>query len=281
MLPEAEKEVVDERLTQKVTCTFKGTALSDLCERLQHDTGVHLAAGPSVADEKVTLFCKKLPLREVMRQLSRPFGYAWVRSSRSGQYRYELIQDLRGQLLEEELRNRDRHAALVALEKEIERYRPYLDLTPDEALARSRTASPSEKPLLEKLAGFGWGPIQMYFRLSRQQQEALRAGQELKFSQEPRPDEQPLPADLARGIFQSFRDWRVVRHGDRIAFGPEELAGSGIVPSASNDVRARLTVFIQQNEPGNRTTVPPTGSLPPTPTYAPRSPSCQTPPVEW
>jgi hypothetical protein len=80
MLTEPEKEVVDSRLTQKVSCAFKGMALSDLCERLRGDTGVHLAAGPSVADEKVTLFCEKIPLRDVMRQLSRSFGYTWLRS---------------------------------------------------------------------------------------------------------------------------------------------------------------------------------------------------------
>src|SRR5262249_49319123 len=80
MLPESEKEVVDSRLTQKVTLALKGMALSDVCERLRADTGVHLLAGNSVADEKVTLFCKQMPLRDVMRQLSRPFGYTWLRT---------------------------------------------------------------------------------------------------------------------------------------------------------------------------------------------------------
>src|SRR5206468_10519169 len=127
---EVEKEVVDSRLTQKVTCAFKGTALADLCEALKQETGIHLATGNSVADEKVTLFCEKTPLREVMRQLSRPFGYTWLRSGTPGQYHYELVQELRSQLLEEELRNRDRNAALLALETEIERYRPYLHLAP-------------------------------------------------------------------------------------------------------------------------------------------------------
>src|SRR5206468_5021418 len=121
-------------------------------EKLKNDTGIHLAAGPSVMDEKVTLFCEKLPLREVMRQLSRPFGYSWLRSVTPGQYRYELVQDLRSQLLEEELRNRDRSAALLALEQEIERYRPYLDLSPDEALERAKTAPPEQKKLLERFA---------------------------------------------------------------------------------------------------------------------------------
>src|SRR5256885_10607203 len=138
MLAGTEKGVVDSRLTQKVTCAFKGTALSDLCEKLKIDTGIQLTAGPSVADEKVTLFCEKLPLREVMRQLSRPFGYTWLRSGKAGEYRYQLIQDLRSQLLEEELRNRDRNAALLALDREMERYRKYLGLSPDEALARSK-----------------------------------------------------------------------------------------------------------------------------------------------
>lgn len=94
-LSETGKEVVDGRLVQKVTLAFKGTALSDLCEQLRTRTGVHVTAGGSVADEKVTLFCEKMPLRDVMRQLSRPFGYTWERSTRNGQHRYELMQDLR------------------------------------------------------------------------------------------------------------------------------------------------------------------------------------------
>src|SRR5205823_8642915 len=155
MLSEAEKEVVDERLAQKVTLALKGMALSDVCEHLRTETGVRVAAGASVADEKVTLFCQKLSLREVMRQLSRPFGYTWLRSGTPGQYRYELVQDLRSQLLEEELRNRDHNQGLLALEKEIQRYRPYLTLSPDEALERARTAPPGEKELLQKLATNG------------------------------------------------------------------------------------------------------------------------------
>src|SRR5438309_3492452 len=163
--PPNEADIVDSRLTRKVTLAFKAIALSDLCDRLQSDTGIRLAAGPSVADEKVSLFCEHTPLREVMRQLSRPFGYTWLRSRQAlgvgrqalgdnagdpnaqrptpnASYRYDLVQDLRSQLLEEELRNRDRNAAFIALEQEIQRYRPYLDLSPDDALARAKTAPP-------------------------------------------------------------------------------------------------------------------------------------------
>src|SRR5262249_32632509 len=92
----------------------------------------------------------------------------------------------------EELRNRDRHAALLSLEAEMERFRPYLDLSPDELLARARTASPAEKKLLEQLGGGekprttrGWGPVQMYFRLSAEEKRPLLAGEKLYYSEGP------------------------------------------------------------------------------------------------
>lgn len=69
-----EKAAVDARLARPVTLAVKGTALSDLCAALRQQTGVSLAAGPSVADEKMTVFCERAPLRDVMQQLSQPFG---------------------------------------------------------------------------------------------------------------------------------------------------------------------------------------------------------------
>jgi RNA polymerase sigma-70 factor (ECF subfamily) len=271
MLPETEREVVDRRLTQKATLASKGTALSELCEHLRAETGVHLAAGPSVADEKVTLFCEKTPVREVMRQLSRPFGYTWLRSGKEGEYKYELVQDLRSQLLEEELRNRDRNAALLALEQELEKYRPYLSLTPEEILVRAKTAPPAEKKLLENLgggddprSGLGYAPIQMYFRLSRQEMEALRSGQWVAFSTDPRPDdgllprfpdavfqpgERPLPPSVARGILQIWRWERIAPvPGGLGCVGAEDPNG---VPFASfPGLRPWLTLTLEQSEPG-------------------------------
>jgi Putative zinc-finger len=259
-----EAAIVDARLSREVTLQQKATALSDLCDRLRADTGIQLGAGPSVADEKVTLFCEKLPLRDVMRQLSRPFGYAWLRSGKAGEYRYELVQDLRSQLLEEELRNRDRNAALLALEQELEKYRPYLSLSPDELLARAKTAPPAEKKLLENLSGLGYGAIQMYFRPSPQEMAAIRAGQWLAFSTGPQPGEPPLPRvpfsvfapgerqlppDVARGILQCWRQERVHRGPRGLGLtGPDE---PGSVPVASvPEVHAWLTLSLDQSELG-------------------------------
>jgi hypothetical protein len=250
-----EAAIVDPRLAHTVTLQFKATALSDLCDRLRAGTGIRLSAGPSVADEKVTLFCKELPLREVMRQLSRPFGYTWTRSGKEGEYRYELVQDLRSQLLEEELRNRNRRAALLALDQEMQKLRPYLSLSPEEIVARAKTAPPAEKKLLEQLGGgeprtaLGWGPIQMYFRLSAQELATLRAGEELFFSEGPREGERPLPPDVARGILRAWRMERVSQEGGNWHLtGPNEPNSFPI--TSIPGLRATCTVALDQSELG-------------------------------
>jgi RNA polymerase sigma-70 factor (ECF subfamily) len=246
----ADKEVLDSRLTKKVSLAVKGMALSDLCERLRADTGVHLVAGNSVADEKVTLFCEKLPLREVMRQLSRPFGYTWLRSGKLGEYCYELVQDLKSQLLEEELRNRDRNAALLALDREMEAYRKFLPLSPDEALARARTASPEEKQRLENLARYGWGPTQIYFRLGPRDLAALRSGETLTFSADPQPGELPLPPDVARGVLQSLRDARIESRAGRFRVGNEKEIPDGLAPTSVPEAHGFVTLRIDHRELG-------------------------------
>jgi RNA polymerase sigma-70 factor (ECF subfamily) len=44
-------DVIDVRLTHKVTLAFKATALSDLCAHLTAETGIKIAAGASVAND--------------------------------------------------------------------------------------------------------------------------------------------------------------------------------------------------------------------------------------
>jgi hypothetical protein len=238
-----EAAIVDRRLSREVTLQLKATALSDLCDRLRADTGIQLAAGNSVADEKVTVFCQKQPLRDAMRQLSRPFGYAWVRSGQTGEYRYELAQDLKSQLLEEELRNRSRNAALLALDREMERYRKFLSLSPDDALARSKTAPPEEKQLLDRLSIAGWGVAQMYFRLSAGDMALLRAGHQITFSAEPKPGERPLPPDVARGVIQSWRDWRARAGDDGLDLQyPGQTTPDAQPLTAFPEVKARVTL---------------------------------------
>jgi putative zinc finger protein len=273
-----EAAVVDPRLDRAVTLAQKGTALSDLCEMLRVETGIDLKAGPSVADEKVTLFCEKTPLRQVMRQLSRPFGYTWLRSRQgmgdrswglgkeepsrtpapnsqppTPDYRYELAQDLKSQLLEEELRNRDRNEALLALDREIQQFRPYLDLSPDRALEKAKSAPPAEKKLLERLAGLGWGVAQLYFRLPPEQLNRLRAGQALEFHQEPGQGELPLPQEMAANVLSSLRERRLLVNGDGVFWGHAGQMANAVPPSQVEGAHPLVHVQVVQSELGQYT----------------------------
>src|SRR5438876_3557933 len=98
--PGAPKQEKDPRLLHKVTLQQKGVALSDFCAELQAQTGVELSASRAVADEKVTVFVKDRPARDVMREVARLFNDFWSRSGSEGKYRYMLDQDLKSQLAE-------------------------------------------------------------------------------------------------------------------------------------------------------------------------------------
>jgi hypothetical protein len=286
-----EVAIIDPRLARVVTLEQKATALSDLCERLRSETGIRLEAGQSVADEKVSVFCTKTPLRDVMRQLGRPFGYTWLRSGKQSEYRYELVQDLRSQLLEEELRNRDRNAAMLALDHEVERYRPYLDLSPDEALARSKTAPPAQKRLLERVAGQGWAGLQLYFRLSHGEMQALRGGRDLWYHSVPRPGQQPLPPAVSRRALESLRDYRMLKlPGAGFGFTTDLTAPGALPLAAVAEVRVMVGLMLSQSELGQLTLRGGTGfavygnlSLPDTSTFGwadlamGRSPAVQDP----
>jgi hypothetical protein len=79
--------------TIKVTLAIKGTALGDRCDRWRVDTGLPLVADPRLARHRVTLLCRQMPLRDVLRQLSRLLECPWVWTRSRGTNRYELRRD--------------------------------------------------------------------------------------------------------------------------------------------------------------------------------------------
>src|SRR5205814_1559959 len=132
-------------------------------------------------------------------------------------------------------------------------FRPFRDLSPDEALARAKTAAPEDRKLLEKYAGPPWGLIQMYFRLSPAEMTALRAGKELWYSQKPKEDQQPLPAGLARGILQSQRERRlIIRDGKYWIYFAREHP-DGLLLASVPEARATLMLSLLQSELGRFT----------------------------
>jgi len=140
----------------------------------------------------------------------------------------------------------------LALEREMDRFRPYLGLSPDEAEARAAAAPPTEKPLLEQFDR-GWGPIEMYFRLSPNDFAALRAGQALSFRTPPQPGERPVPADLMDAMLRRQRAdlARALNSGAHI---PTEASRPGSGPAASTPQEwGKVDLWIHQSELGQLT----------------------------
>jgi hypothetical protein len=244
-----EAAVVDPRLTRKLTLGVKGVSFEALCKRLKDELGVDFAAGRNVADDKVTIFCKEKPVRDLMRQITRVFGFAWRRTGEPGAYAYELTQDLKSQLLEEELRNRDKNEALLALDKEMEKLRDLAKLSPDELRERANNAEGEEKKKLENLARY-WGAAQMYYNLSPDEMSALRSGQELKYSSAPGYGAQPLPESLKSGIFQSMGDVRIQAGNGELRMGNAQNVPNGKPPAEVEGAFAQAGLSLDRSELG-------------------------------
>jgi len=81
-----EAKIVDARLVRNVSLGVKHASMVEVCDELARQTGVHIGAGRNVRDENVTIFVKPRPAREVMREISRVFGFVWEREGEDGNY---------------------------------------------------------------------------------------------------------------------------------------------------------------------------------------------------
>lgn len=203
---EQEKAVVDARLQHKLTIKKKRISFGDLCEQISKETGIEITATRSVGDEKITIFCKDRPLRDIMRQVTRLFGFTWERSGEENQWRYKLSEPLKVRILEEELRNKDRNDALLALDREMEAFKDLLGLSPEEARAQEEGAiDPKKKERLKMLGGIGWGPAQLYNGLSSDERDSLLSGKKLWFNGDGKGGSMALPANMRDTVLKSLR----------------------------------------------------------------------------
>ena len=213
--------IVDARLQRSVTLAALGEPFRDFCARLSKETGIEIEADANVADDKATVLCEKRSLRDVMRQISGHFGFTWRREGDAGAYRYILTQELPSVLLEEEMRNHDRDAALIAIEEEMRPYRFLLKYSAAQAraegikewlrvneLQRTGKAKPNEDYRFSLLENYfrHWGEINQYYDLNAEQRAALLRGDRLEFSPAPQEGEFPLSPERERNVRESNRD---------------------------------------------------------------------------
>src|SRR5439155_14892143 len=201
---EQQTKIVDPRLFRHVTLQMKGSSLADFCAALQQQTGVELHAARGVADEKVTVYVKAERARDLMRAVARLFGFFWLRSGADGSFRYELDQDLKSRLMEEELRNQDMHAALLAVDEQMQRFRPYLDMSLEEMVKREGQSRDAGNLLGNITHNGGWAGMELYHRLTPSEKAALAAGEELVLLPDAADPERRLPPEWVRSILRSW-----------------------------------------------------------------------------
>ncbi len=208
-----EREIVDARLVRKVTLACKAVAFDDLCRQLMQATGITLSVNRRVADDQITIYCRERPLRDVMRAISGHFNFTWLRSGQEGAYEYELSQSLKSELLEEALREKDRTEILLALDRQMEAFRPYLGMSQSQikALAERRLAEGiKEKSAFEQfnrlnmLQRGGLVAANMFFRLSAHELDQLRNGETLTWDLA--NGDTHLPAAMLNGIESTFKE---------------------------------------------------------------------------
>ncbi|WP_309689897.1 hypothetical protein [Armatimonas sp.] len=195
-----EKGISDSRLQKRVTLAKKAVSFGDLLDAIAKETGVNISATRSVADDKLTVFCKDKPLRELMRMITQHFGFVWERTGSEPQFVYRLKQPLRNQFLEEELRNKDKNEALLALDREMESLKKYFEMSPEETRAAAESAQGKEKEKLEMLGGIGWGPSRLYAGLEADDQAALQAGKQLLFGSNGRDISKELESNTLNAL---------------------------------------------------------------------------------
>jgi hypothetical protein len=81
-------------LARPVSVEAVSEPLGDLLPRLGRSLGVTLEASRETQDEKVTLFAKERPAREILGRLAEFFDYSWVRRTINSRTRLALTQDL-------------------------------------------------------------------------------------------------------------------------------------------------------------------------------------------
>lgn len=204
-----EQKVTDPRLYANVTVSLKHASMSELCAELGRQTNVRISAGRNTADDNVTVFVTARPCRDVMREVSRLFGFIWERSGSDGNYTYVLRQDTKSQIAEQARRNADVEHSLQAVG--------------DEASSSKKASSPRVK-----------AARQLFANLSSSELDILRSGRPLRMTTEHSFAAEPLDEQSAYAILAAMG-------------GAKKMSGVWFCDADSND--PEIVPFTKMKDP--------------------------------
>ena len=134
----------DARLLQKVAAHCEGVPLDELLARLSAECGVTLKAQQDIADEKVVVFSKPRPLRDLLADVSGLLNDTWTRQEQSGSKpMYRLVRNGRAREFENALLDKMNNRLKARLEEQARA----LAETPEE-----RKRRPENDPIRERLS---------------------------------------------------------------------------------------------------------------------------------
>jgi hypothetical protein len=199
----------DERLVGEVTVAVKDRPLGDVLPEIGKKLGVPLTAARETADDKITLFIKERPAREVLALISDHFDFQW-RRDRDG---YRLGQDLASRTREQALRDARDAEEMAAIQRKLSRVTallPFdrekgrevsLDLVP--RLRDPDTSNAERLVVLDRLEDWGLASLapaeaamELLHWLPAVHQSAVWSGEPVAFSTR----DGSLPAEVAGRI---------------------------------------------------------------------------------
>lgn len=121
-------ETKDSRLDQKVTIKALGMPLGDFLAELSRQTGVRMTARRDIADDKIALYVKDLPLADLQEAIKEVLRVRCSRDVKDGEPRYEFWMDLRTKQEIADAANEE----FVQLRKRMEELVADLTLSPEE-----------------------------------------------------------------------------------------------------------------------------------------------------
>ena len=158
----------DAHLLQKVAAHVEGIPLDELLAQLSQQSGVTLKVQPELADEKIILFAKSRPLRDLLTDISALLNDTWMRQEQAGSKPvYRLVRNGRAREYDNLLLDKVNNRLKMRLDEQVR------------ALAESgdqRNRRPESDPIRERLSNpRGHLGTRFYALLSPAQRQSLFA----------------------------------------------------------------------------------------------------------
>jgi hypothetical protein len=236
----------DARLEAPLAVAVKDRPLGEVLPELGKKLDVPLTAARETADDKITLFIKERPAREVLALISTHFDFQW-RRDRDG---YRLGQDLASRRREAAIREAKDAAEIALLRRKLERIAALgpvsrealqarqeemraLFQSPDVPAAEKVRAAEEMEVWQHAASPFTPATLGVLQRLSPAQQAMLWSGEPLEFSTQERTLPNEVAAQIRRAMSQQatesladYLDASITLTVNRPTGGHPNLAGN-------------------------------------------------------